>query len=412
MSSRRGRAYEWTLRADHPLIRSWLHDRRPESADEPPAGSSPYSTGGGGVTFERKVAVQYLARLLTGDGAQEMGGARQVVRVDFQQAPEHAVDDLVVHAARPEEAEPSLVLAVAVRRAPNLVPSDAHSNTLIRSFVRGLAAPPSPGPERRFALAVAGPQEHAQQLATLAVLAAKQADPAKFFQLVRTPGKFTRPIRNRLGNVESLVKLALADLGSTSSEPSTVQDQTWQLLSRLHVLMPRLEAPDEADWAAVTNALRLVARGRDLYGASRLRDRLIALASDYPMHAATVDSTVLRRDAHELLDGSLRPHPSGWEMLEHLHDRAIAAVRNEIAAADGARTAHVDRRDLAAGLLDVASRHSAVVAYGESGVGKSALAIGARRWARLPTRTPRCCASTCGTFPRRPSSSRPPSASA
>ena len=34
---------------------------------------SPYATGGGGVTFERKVAVQYLAHLLVGDGAVEFG---------------------------------------------------------------------------------------------------------------------------------------------------------------------------------------------------------------------------------------------------------------------------------------------------------------------------------------------------
>jgi hypothetical protein len=368
-----------------------LHDQRPQPADESPAGSSPYSTGGGGVTFERKLAVQYLARLLTGDGAQELGSARQVVRVDFQQAPEHAVDDLVIHAARPDEAKPSLVLAVAVRRAPNLVPSDADSSKLIRAFVRELAASPTPSLERRFALAVAGPQEHAQQLAALAALATKQANAGTFFELVRTPGKFTKAVRDRLGNVERLVKLALADLGSASSEPSTVQDRTWQLLRRLHVLMPRLEAPDEADWAAVTNALRPVARGRDLYGASRLRDRLIALASDYPMNAATVDVTVLGRDAHELLDDSARPHPSGWKILEHLHDRAVAAVRHEIAAADGARTAHVDRRDEATALLDMAARHAAVVAHGESGVGKSALTIGASLGAAADPNTEVLC---------------------
>ena len=38
-------------------------------APTPPGGMSPYATGGGGVTFERKVAVQYLAHLLVGDGA-------------------------------------------------------------------------------------------------------------------------------------------------------------------------------------------------------------------------------------------------------------------------------------------------------------------------------------------------------
>lgn len=35
----------------------------------PRAGMSPYPTGGGGVTFERRVAVQYLAHLLADDGA-------------------------------------------------------------------------------------------------------------------------------------------------------------------------------------------------------------------------------------------------------------------------------------------------------------------------------------------------------
>ena len=31
---------------------------------ESPQGMSPYATGGGGVTFERKVAVRYLAHML------------------------------------------------------------------------------------------------------------------------------------------------------------------------------------------------------------------------------------------------------------------------------------------------------------------------------------------------------------
>ena len=52
-------------------------EKTPEEAqdsalpDAPPKGMSPYATGGGGVTFERKVAVTYLAHLLVGDGAAE-----------------------------------------------------------------------------------------------------------------------------------------------------------------------------------------------------------------------------------------------------------------------------------------------------------------------------------------------------
>src|SRR5437867_12547865 len=89
-----------------------------------PTGTSPYATGGGGVTFERKVAVTYLAHLLVGDGAAELGDERRVVSVAFQQAPDHPVDDLVVTAARAAAMEPSVVLARGVRRAPDPVKSD------------------------------------------------------------------------------------------------------------------------------------------------------------------------------------------------------------------------------------------------------------------------------------------------
>ena len=78
----------------------------PEGRDEhvnsihPSVGMSPYATGGGGVSFERKVAVRYLAHLLVSDGAVELGDGRSVVSVSFQQAPDYPVDDLIIAAAR------------------------------------------------------------------------------------------------------------------------------------------------------------------------------------------------------------------------------------------------------------------------------------------------------------------------
>ena len=267
-SSRVGRADRWHLNADNAILRSWLAERRSEPA-EGSAGMSPYASGGGGVTFERKVAVNYLARMLVGDGAVELGDGRFVVGVAFQQAPEHSVDDLVIRAARVDELEPSLVLAVGVRRSPDLVQSDESTRKLIRAFVHEVINAPEDGPEHRVALVVAGIQDHAQQLATLADLATKQKSGPSFFELARAPGKYSASLRGRLVQIEGLVKLALIDLGAADRGPEIVQQRTWELLSRLTVLMPRLETPDEADWAAVTNALIPVARGSDLYGASQ-----------------------------------------------------------------------------------------------------------------------------------------------
>ena len=394
MASREGRADRWRLNTDNALVRSWLEEARDEpKAPEAAGGASPYSTGGGGVTFERKVAVQYLAHLLIGDGAAELGDARRVVTVAFQRAPEHSVDDLVIYAARADDLEPSLVLAVGARRAPDLVQSDESTRKLIRAFVSEVINAPADGPEHRCALVVAGAQEHAQQLAVLAGLASKQMDAQAFFTLVRTPGKFDGDVRGRLKQVEGLVKLALADLGVADPGAHLVEERVWELLSRLTVLMPRLETPDEADWAAVTNSLIPVARGADLLGATQLRDRLVALADEYPPKAATVKLGMLRRDAHTAIDSAKRRHQQGWQALGHLHARATA-VRAHIASEEGSRTLQLDRSQAAAELLALAGPSAAaVVAYGDSGVGKSALAAGAAAdaAARAPDATQALC---------------------
>ena len=336
---------------------------------------SPYATGGGGVTFERKVAVHYLARLLVGDGSSELGDGRRVVSVAFQQAPEHLVDDLVVAAARPDELEPSLVVAVAVRRAPKLVSSDEPTRKLVRAFVEDMLNVPTNGPEHRWCLVVAGSQPHVEQLSRLASLAVAQLDALGFFNLVRTPGKFDAGIHGRLNQIEKLVKHALDDLDAANADPVRVQQHAWRLLAGLSVLMPRLESPDETDWSTVANSLIQVARSSDLTAASLLRDRLVALTAEYSPRSAHVDLSMLRRDAHAVLDPTARRH-QGWQALDHLHRRALASVRNEVKENDGDRCVRLDRSAAATALIEALAGAAAVVVGGESGVGKSALALG------------------------------------
>ena len=339
-----------------------------------PEGMSPYATGGGGVTFERKVAVQYLAHLLVGDVASALGDGRRVVSVGFQQAPDHPVDDLAVSAALPDELQPSLVLTLAVRRSPNLVGSDESTRKLVRQFVDEMAIAPTDGTEHRLCLVVAGPQEHAQQLANLASHAAVQMDADGFFNLIRTPSEFPAKLRDRLAQLEVLVERALHDLGGANTDAALVKQRTWKLLSRLVVSMPRLESPDETDWAAVANSLIPVTRGSDPTAASQLRDRLVALANEYSPKAARVDLKLLRRATHAMLDPTTRRHQKGWQILDHLHCRALAAVRDEITGSDGVRV-RLDRSAARAALVATVAKAAAVVVSGESGVGKSALAL-------------------------------------
>ena len=154
---------------------------------------------------------------------------------------------------------------------------------------------PADGPEHRWCLVVAGSQPHAEQLAELAALGAAQMDAPGFFDLIRTPGKFEAGIRGRLDQIEKLVQRALQDLGRADTDTADtvqVQQHVWRLLAGLSVSMPRLEAPDETDWAEVANSLIPVARDSDLAAAARLRDRLVTLAAEYSPKSARVDLTV------------------------------------------------------------------------------------------------------------------------
>jgi hypothetical protein len=351
-------------------------DNAPE--DLPWAGTSPYATGGGGVTFERKVAVQYLAHMLSGDTAVELGNDRQVVTVAFQQDPAHPVDDLVVSAARVDEQEPSLVLSVAVRRAPNLVLSDDKATKLIKDFVAALIGAPAQGPQQLFALIVAGSQEQAKQLAELTSVARVQASPSAFFDLVQTRGKFDAGVRGRLTHVTKLVQEALGTLSAPAPGAGVAETRTWDLLHKLTVLMPRLEPPDESDWGAILNSLIPVARDLNLPGAVRLRDRLVALVADYPTRAATIDLTILRRDTHTAIHTlATRRHQQGWRAIDHLDQRAISSVSQAIVSSDGARRVHIDRGAFVTTAIDSATKSKAVLVTGESGVGKSAVVLAA-----------------------------------
>ncbi|WP_369044659.1 hypothetical protein [Sinomonas sp. P10A9] len=336
---------------------------------------SPYATGGGGVTFERKVAVHYLARMLSGLGSTELGEGRSVVSVAFQQAPLHSTDDLVVYAKRADEDEPSLVLALAVRRAPIVVKSNAKTKKLIGSLLEELAHDLSADIDHRVGLVVAGHQDHASQLATLADLARGQTDPAAFAALVQEPGRFEQVLRERFNHLQDLVKSALDDANGGSADEATVTQQTWRLLSRLQVLMPRFEAPDESDWANIVNDLVNASRTADLAGAVTVRDRLGVLAAEYAPKAADIELDLLRRDTHDVVASTTRRHDAAWRMLNSLHEQAVAAVRSRVTSSSGRNEVHIDRSATIAELRTLTRTKPAVIIHGQSGVGKSALMV-------------------------------------
>jgi len=333
-------------------------------------GVSPYATGGGGVSFERRAAVTYLARLLTGATAPELDG-RRVERVSFQQAPAHQVDDVVVVAVR-DDGTDHLELSIAMRRSPAFTTSDQDTEKLFGDLLTDLRAPATAGPDSRLAICVAGPQPAAQQVAELAALARSQATAQGFHDLVGTPKKFRRVIVDRLGHLVNLVAANLA----TETSTSDVETMTWRLLNHLDVLMPRLEAADESDWADLLNQLESWARVPTVGAAVALRDRLQSRAAVYAPAAADVDLAMLRRDAHDALHLERRRREVAWTELRRLDTDARNGVRSSLGLDANGGALRLSRPGPAAAVLRELNPGPAVLVTGESGVGKSALVLG------------------------------------
>jgi hypothetical protein len=333
-------------------------------------GSSPYSSGGGGVTLERRVAAGYLASLLTGSPAAEFEG-RRVSRVAFQQAPAKPVDDLVIYATHDGEAAPSLELAVAVRRAPKFVASDAATLELVTKFLQALpGAEHSTGIERLFAICVAGAQKASGEVAELAALA-KDHQVDSFFSVLRTPGRFRKKLLSRLDHLVNLVRTALLAFGESASA-EMAERTLWALLCRLHILMPRVEAPDLTDWEDLLRVLEPWGRDHSLPAAAALRDRLESLAARYASNAAVVELPALRRAVHDVLSPDRHRNDRGWAELVRLDGDARESVRTEMGVGPSQARLQLARSAQAEALRKRVENSPCVLIFGDSGVGKSA----------------------------------------
>ncbi|WP_420638708.1 hypothetical protein [Candidatus Poriferisocius sp.] len=312
------------------------------------------------MTFERRVAVRYLAAMLTGAARSEAEGWR-VTEVAFQQGQAGPPDDLHIRLAREGEEQVSLELRVAVRRSPVFVRSDADTRKLIGALVEALWTPMEPGIERRLVVTVAGHQTSASQLAELTDLA-RSMDAEALAVEMATDGRPRQELRSRYEHVRDLVAAALPSDGDAAAT-------TWQLFERLHVSMPRLESPDEADWTALLTELESWARAQTPVGADVLRAKLESLAADYSPHAATVQRTRLARDAHAALRTDRHAAAAAWEELRRLDREA----RDRVRLTCGNDGVQLPRDKAVAALAEALEDSPVLIVTGDSGTGKSAL---------------------------------------
>lgn len=339
------------------------------AADRAGRGSSPYSTGGGGVSFAQRVASIYLAGMLT---AERRGEASElpVNRVSFQTGPAHPVDDLLIECG---DSSSEVTLAVACRATPNFIKSNKDTVKLVGSLLKEIEKHDSLGHE--VAVATAGKSNQWDQLAVLCDIARSHADAKSFQASMDIDGRWSKPLRDRYTQFLGMVELVVED----DPEPSEVKRRTWRLLSRLHILGFAVQAPNELDRTAIATSLDRVASGAS--DGVLVRDRIETEATRYDATGAVVDLNLLRRDLHGVLDTVETRSRRAWAAIAELRAAAIAAVRTSIgddASGGPLEIPFAERRNqLVEAMRAAGSQASALVVSGESGIGKSALTLSA-----------------------------------
>jgi hypothetical protein len=337
-------------------------------SDQPPDSdgslASPFSTGGGGVTFEHLVGASYLVSLLAEDVPRGLNrGIAEAVA--FQQRRSGAVLDDILVTSRTADGD-QVRLALAVKHS--LTFSDAPSNTVFREVVSdcwdtfaGAHNWPFDPAVDRIGIGVgeysATADKHFQRVLDWA----RSSDSPEVFARIHIEGFSSAEMRGHL----QAIKLLLAD--AAGREVS--EDEQWQFLRCLVVIHFDVEHAGSRDSTAAWNRLLDQMSDRDDAKARQLFDRLVSLVDEHAASGGTLTAESLRLALGG--DFPLRDRVSCARDLERIRehsDRTLGRVTKTIGG-----NLHLPRAELLDQALDAIRANRFVVLAGEPGVGKSVL---------------------------------------
>jgi hypothetical protein len=373
-SKKSGRAFLWQLAVSNPSISAWLEEMMPAAA-APSMGSSPYSTGGGGVRLEHSYAACLIAGFLAGDALPELGDGISVDSIRLQASDVSDVDDILIE-GRDAQGEIHRS-SIAVRRSPALTSSDSASVPLIRDFLAIVTDHWSEASSGRWqiVLAVSTNANAIMQLAELAELAWSLPNAGALANRLTQSGRTNVDLRKRYDHIKDLVRQASVGLASTNGLGA--EELTWRLLSSLSTRSLHLERTDRADRTVAVTALQRVIRNGTPATADALFSRIEELVGKWAPQAAVLTQSVIRRSLSDYpLSGSAR-FASAWEAIGRLgvwlRESIHPALRSASQSLELERAE--ERSSLIQAMRSVGASTGALVVTGDPDVGKSALSL-------------------------------------
>ena len=326
--------------------------------------SNPFSTSGGGVTFEQLVGASYLVSLLAGDIPRGLDwGICKEVKFQYRWSG-CLLDDIVITST---DGNKERKLALQVKH--NLTFSDSASNTTFAHVIKdcwktftGSFGWQFNQDIDRLGIGLGVYQNKiAEHFQPLLEWSRTSKDAAELMQKVSQPRFSSREKREYLQLVRKLL---------TKAKGSDITDnEMWRFLRCFVVIHFDLENAGSRDSVHCWNRLLDQLKDRDESQAKSLFNTLTSIVQEYARSAGSIDACSLR--TKELGSIALKDQMNFISDLNHLRNHSDTILRS-ISDTIGGRV-HLPRTEIVNQLEANVKENEVVVISGEPMVGKSVL---------------------------------------
>ena len=286
--------------------------------------SNPYSTGGGGVTFEQLVGTSYLVSLLVGEIPRGVDWGT-IKEVKFQHRWSGCLlDDIVVTST---DGDTERKLALQVKKDLTFSESDPTltrvMNDCWKTFNSSLGWEFDQETDR-LGIGIGVYQTKVDKhLRPLLEWARTSKDSSEFLQKVSLPNFSSGPKREYCKIIRNLI--------SKSKGSDVTDDEIWKFLRCLVVIHFDLENDGSRDSVYCWNRLLDQLKNRDEGQAISLFNTLTSIVAEYARSAGSIDASTLRTKIPSSI--TLKDHPNFTSDIAKLRkhtDRVLESIPNTI----------------------------------------------------------------------------------
>ena len=322
--------------------------------------SNPFSTGGGGSSFEIKVQSAFVATMLSGGSAPTHPNS-SIIAIKLQRRYEkYKVDDFIAECQNLYDGQECKLLA-QVKHSISITKGNKEFSEVISAAWSDFNNPEIFSPDSDCIALITGPlsKTDVQHVRPLLDWARHSAKADEFFQKVDTPN---------FGSGEKHEKLAAFKyhLEQANGGKTPEDEKIWQFLKCFYLIGYDFDATSGGNLSLIQSMLKLsiveTASPNDVWA------KLVTTMQDFNPDAGTITFDTLPKEVRDdFKSGILLASNSSIDKLKEHGDLILKGIRTCIAKTHVKRTHYVDL------LAEYANKSNFVIITGSRGSGKSAV---------------------------------------